>query len=636
LKVRIAVTKPWQALLPNIAVKRMKYLSVVASQAAPISQNNPQSTVLNAAPPIGEAVGESQLTAVFQPMLAISDGTIFGFEGLIRGVHPDWRDPLALFSAAAAAGLSERLDQNAITTVVSAFIELGLPGKLFLNVLPSTLIRSDRVDFSLSAFLINSDIQPERIVIEIGESQPIDNLVELKRNLKVLRSLGFQIAIDDLGQAYASLRVWLELRPDFVKVDLQFVRGIHRDSFKSEFVRAISHICKTTDTLLIAEGIEEEAELLTLRDLGAHFAQGYFIGRPHARPQPEIHFDIKKALSVQRIAVLAEHHAQAGSFQRSSMQIGKLLQPVIPVAANTSNQVVMERFACDPNLTSIPVVADSIPIGLISRASFVHEFALPYRHELFDKRPCAMLMDKAPLIVESTLAITAVSEQLTELDHRHLASGFIITSNQLYLGMVSGQALLKELTAIQINSARYSNPLTLLPGNVPIDEHIERLLAAEIPFVVAYCDIDNFKPFNDLYGYQSGDQLIKAVAQALLKSVETSMDFVGHVGGDDFVVSMQSTDWEQRLNSTLLAFNLATSELLAPQDERRRGYIVHDRNGEQRCIPTPTLSIGVVQVGAKEYQCSADVSRALAGAKREAKKISGSSLFIDRRRRILN
>ena len=186
---------------------------------------------------------------------------------------------------------------------------------------------------------------------------------------------------------------------------------------------------------------------------------------------------------------------------------------------------------------------------------------------------------------------------------------------------------------MQITTARYANPLTLLPGNVPIDEHVDRLLAAEIAFVSAYCDIDHFKPFNDLYGYRKGDEMIRALARAIEQSVDAAADFVGHVGGDDFIVHLQSPDWEQRLTAILPAFNAIRGSLLSAEHLESGAYIANDRSGVSRSLPTPTLSIGVVRVHPGAYRSSQEVSFAMADAKREAKRIPGDSLFVDRRNR---
>ena len=583
-----------------------------------------------ATPPlIAEAISYRQLAAHFQPVVSLQSGALFGFEGLIRGLHADWASPSQLFPAAAAAGLANQLDRNARQCTVTRFAELKLPGKLFINVLPSSLLDASVTAYSVASFLDRVQLRPDQIVVEVGESQPMHDLDGIKKSLNVLRSLGFQIAIDDLGEAYASLRLWLELRPDYVKIDKLFVQGIRQDSFKLQFVRAIQQIGETTGTMLIAEGIEHEADLIALRDLDIHYAQGFFLGRPMAAPEPQVSAEVKAAIGARRIAVWDSGRGA----QSSTSRVGKLVTPTEPVNPTTTNEVVMNRFSAEPGLASIPVVDRGVPVGIIQRTRFVQEFVRPYRHELFDKRPCVSFMDSDPLVVESSMTIAAASEKLSEVDRRHLASGFIIAVDGQYLGMGSGQALVRELTEMQITTARYANPLTLLPGNVPIDEHVDRLLAAEIAFVSAYCDIDYFKPFNDLYGYRKGDEMIRALARAIEQSVDPAADFVGHVGGDDFIVHLQSPDWEQRVTSILSAFSAIRGSLLSAEHLQSGAYIANDRAGVNRPVPTPTLSIGVVRVHPGAYRSSQEVSFAMADAKREAKRIAGDSLFVDRRKR---
>ncbi len=149
----------------------------------------------------------------------------------------------------------------------------------------------------------------------------------------------------------------------------------------------------------------------------------------------------------------------------------------------------------------------------------------------------------------SLSALVVASEQ------RYLVDGFIITENGRYLGMGTGFALMRKMTELQISAARYANPLTGLPGNVPLSEAIDRLLEARLPFVVAYADLDNFKPFNDLYGYAAGDEMIQLVGRLLVECADPDRDFVGHVGGDDFALLFQSADWQEKLQGMLQAFD---------------------------------------------------------------------------------
>jgi diguanylate cyclase (GGDEF)-like protein len=103
---------------------------------------------------------------------------------------------------------------------------------------------------------------------------------------------------------------------------------------------------------------------------------------------------------------------------------------------------------------------------------------------------------------------------------------------------------MQEIARLQIRTAIYSNPLTLLPGSVPLDEHMQRLLDAGAPFAVAYCDLDNFKAYNDVYGYRRGDEVIRFCAEVLTKACIPGRDFLGHIGGDDFIIVFQNPEWE--------------------------------------------------------------------------------------------
>jgi diguanylate cyclase (GGDEF)-like protein len=551
---------------------------------------------------------------------------------LIRGAKDSATEsPAQLFAEAYANKTSAKLDRQCRRTVTAAFGALHLPGKLFVNILPASLSDIETSGEMISTFLDQVNLRPDQIVVEITESQPFNDVHLIQRSIGLLRAMGFQIALDDLGEGYASLRLWLELKPDYVKIDKLFIQGIHQDSFKLQFVRAINRISESTGTAIIAEGIETEADLLVVRDIGIEYAQGFFFAHPSTHPAATLTEAAINTIGARLVAVA--NIALPKYINRT--QIGKLVTAAESVSPITPNDQIMMRFNADANLASIPVVVDSIPVGLVRRARFVQEFARPFRHELYDKRPCALFMDNDPLVVEATMPIAEVSELISEVDRRHLASGFIITENNRYLGMGSGQSLVRELTEMQINNARYSNPLTLLPGNVPIDEHVDQLLAAKNPFVAAYCDIDHFKPYNDLYGYRKGDDMISAVSQSLLTHTDATRDFVGHVGGDDFILHLQSSDWQTRLTSIIDAFKQVRQSLLKDDDLARGHYQAKNRKGKSQSMPIPSLSIGVVHIEAEGFDSAQDVSHALAEAKRQAKKTKGDSIFIERRKYLL-
>jgi diguanylate cyclase (GGDEF)-like protein len=277
------------------------------------------------------------------------------------------------------------------------------------------------------------------------------------------------------------------------------------------------------------------------------------------------------------------------------------------------------------------VVKNGRPVGLINRYEFVDSFAQPYRRELLGKKPCSDLMNTEPLLVEKSTPIHELSGFLSESEIRHFTDGFIITEQGRYIGIGAGQDLLREITKAQIETARYANPLTLLPGNVPINEHIEHLLHSGRSFSVCYGDLDNFKPFNDVCGYRKGDELIQFTGKLLGTFCDPEHDFIGHIGGDDFILVMQSKDWEQRCNRALTAFANTSTALFNKDHRSIGGYLSGDRQGRIIHHPLPTLSIGVIMVEPTQFHSHHEVAEAATAAKKMAKEKPGNSLFIERR-----
>lgn len=581
-----------------------------------------------------EIIRKRQLCALFQPIVRMQSGDIIGYEGLIRGPSDSpLHSPLNLFKVAHAANLSVELEQLCCQIVAERFMHLELPGKLFLNVSPESLLHYKSKRNRTFNYMHEAGITPDRVIIELTESQPAYDYEQLREAVMRCRGTGFQIAIDDLGEGFSSLRLWSELRPDYVKIDMHFIQGINHDPVKLQFVRSIQEIAEKSGTHVIAEGIEMETELLMIRGLGIACGQGYHIARPHATPAKAISGELIKKLSG---GVSMPFYPQKNLVSQNMMTAEKLLCSVPSVTPRMTNNEVYELFNDNQQLQITPVVENGIPVGLITRPQLVDYFARPYLRELYGRRPCTMLMDSAPLIIDKDTSLQELSQTMVEAERHHLSNGFIITDQGRYLGMGSGQDLMRELTQMQITAARYANPLTLLPGNVPINEHIEYLLQSGTRFCACHADLDHFKPFNDIYGYRSGDDVIQMTARILSAHCDHSLDFIGHVGGDDFIILFQSHDWEERCRAILEAFGLAVSAHYSATDRERGGYVSEDRNGKPIFHPIVSLSIGAVHVEPGVFESHYQISTAVAEAKKEAKKITGNSLFIERRKLLPN
>ena len=489
--------------------------------------------------------------------------------------------PVELFRAAVKHGLVLRLERLCRLTVVQAFARLGLPQRLFLNVRPQCLALPGLGTTATRELLRQLDIQPERIVIELTEHLPMFDFSSVRTALTSYRSLGFQVAIDDLGEGFASFRMWSELRPQYVKADMHFVQGIDRDPLKLQFLKSIQQIAEISGSLIIAEGIETAAELEVVRDLGIPYGQGYFIAHPAAQPPLQAPDPVLAVLKGPRSELRAEIPGP-GSLGGG---VESLLIPVVPVSPDSACSEVLARFEQDRALHAVPVVHDGTPIGLIERHAFLERFVRPFRKELFGRKACSQLMDASPLIVEKDISIQELSNRLAQGERRHLMEGFVLTEQGRYVGLGTGQDLMREITRLQVSAARYANPLTLLPGNVPINEHIDRLLQGGVGFVACHCDLDHFKPFNDAYGYRRGDDVIQLAARILAEACDDSRDFLGHVGGDDFILLLCKLRLGSRCGTAVQRFAAECVHLYSAPELERGGLLAEDRQGTCRTAP---------------------------------------------------
>lgn len=571
-----------------------------------------------------EILKNKSLNALLQPIVDLKRHTIYGYESLIRGPSDSlYHNPVTLFDTAIRSGRLLELDLLCREVGINWFQEKQLPGKLFLNATPESLLEPGHRSGLTLEILEKAGVHPSNVVIEMTEQYPMDNFEVMKTAVEHYKSMGFEIAIDDLGAGYSGLRRWSEFRPDYVKIDRHFIQNIHEDNVKQSFVRSIIDIAKELDCKVIAEGIETQEEYRTIFGMGIEIGQGYYFSRPLSVPPQSISNEVFSCSS----------HEDCGMRNSSaSEKIATLLNKAPNVALNTTVEEVHALFSDSKDLTSVVVLNEnSEPLGLIRRSNLLATLSTVYGRALHGSKSIEDYIDKASVIADKEWSIKQVSKMVTDSMQLHIEDDFIITEKGKYAGLGKVIHLLKKITDLQIKNARYANPLTLLPGNVPIYEKIDELLNTEGEFFIAYCDIDNFKPFNDIYGYAKGDQIIKSLADILLQQSDSKFDFVGHVGGDDFIVIFKSTDWNNRCNSILSEFKKIIPNYYKDIDKENNGIWAKARNGVNSFHPIMSLSIGVINLDPSLYISYGDISELATQAKRDAKKIMGNSLFVDRR-----
>lgn len=182
---------------------------------------------------------------------------------------------------------------------------------------------------------------------------------------------------------------------------------------------------------------------------------------------------------------------------------------------------------------------------------------------------------------------------------------------------------------------RRISPLTGLPGNVQIHAELKKRISNGEDFSVLYLDLDNFKAYNDVYGFLKGDQIIEFTSRLIIKCIhELSLEhcFVGHIGGDDFVAIVPLTNIEKLCQNIIASFDKQVSQFFSDEDIEK-GYIeVANRRGIIEQFPLTSISIGVVVVDSGRFYNILEIGEIGAQVKHAAKSVMGSSYAVDRRK----
>ncbi|WP_223911369.1 GGDEF domain-containing protein [Rhodoferax lithotrophicus] len=568
----------------------------------------------------------SALNAVFQPIISLTDGGIHAHEALIRGPKASsFHTPDILLKAAAEENLNFEFENTCIAVQLARWGELHESGRLFINISAGVLVQVLKQcgRETLLKMISGYGVLPRMLVLEITEYERVADMDELARVVSEIRSAGVSLALDDFGDGRSSLRLWSQLKPEYVKIDKYFTKKISQHADKLKTIQALQQIAAVFDSSLVAEGIETEDDLRVLRDLGIPYGQGFLLGRPNHIPHEQAETKALEVMRDRRVAVFPElrRASSAGALSRLAVLDAPTAQP------STTNEELAQLFLAQPKLHAIAVLDGTRAIGIINRSLFMNEFSKLYYREIWGKKSCLIHANMAPRLIERNHNVDDLVGILTSDDQRYLTDGFIVTDNGRYAGLGTGEQLVRSVTETRIEAARHANPLTFLPGNIPISEHIERLLHSGCDFVACYADLNNFKPFNDQYGYWRGDEMIRLVARIAVAHCNPQRDFIGHVGGDDFILLFQSNNWQSQCEQIILEF---AEQAVALFDEPARlagGIHADDRYGMPRFFPLTTLSIGAIKIHCDEFATAEEVASAAARAKHDA-KTAGEGLFI--------
>lgn len=576
---------------------------------------------------------EKKLGSVFQPIVDLRTGQFVGYEGLIRVLdHPGVFDPVTLFQTARQLGRLRELEELCCRLHVLGFVQQGLKGRLFLNSSPDVIVMlfsdiQDQTNTSLDYCPHLSGLDPKRLVLELTETERADSYHQLSQAMARLRRSGLQFAIDDLGEGYSCLRLWSELQPEYVKIDRYFVSNIDSDVLKQQLVRSVCDIAERTGSTVIAEGIERAAELHTLQELGVTCGQGYFLAEPAAQAIHSVHPDIRPLFRAARTI----SKPRSLLLPKPMLSVAQLLQVAPALDYTAPIQQVYEVFVQQARCRQLVVVRAGVPLGIVRREQLGPDLDLRALPAVDAQQPCTSLIEAPALVVDIDTELLDMGEILAQAPERHMLEGFIITDSGVYAGVGSSAALMQAVCQLQVRTARHANPLTQLPTNVPLNEHLEDLLRQGEACVVCSANLGFFQPYNAIYGYRKGDHVLQVVAALLQRHVCPEVDFIGHLGSDDFMIVFRSADWRERCDQVLAAVPQVLGHLYWPEHLKAGGYVANNRQGTQMFHPLIQLSLGAVVVERGASYTATHLADLAWQASAQAKQLEGNALYIAQR-----
>ncbi len=227
--------------------------------------------------------------------------------------------------------------------------------------------------------------------------------------------------------------------------------------------------------------------------------------------------------------------------------------------------------------------------------------------------------------VDYKASITEVSSDAMSRPNNKLYDFIVVTENRKYIGTVTIKALLQKTIEIEVTAAKHLNPLSGLPGNLIIEQMLMQCVSGVCNYSIAYFDIDNFKAYNDIYGFEKGDLIIKLLADTIRKNLPDEQ-FVGHIGGDDFVVILHEQVEENYFSCIVSEFEREVLSFYCEKDKANGYIITNNRRGEQEKFPFITLTSVLINNRQKKFYNVYELTKALADLKKKAKNMKLSPL----------
>lgn len=575
---------------------------------------------------LSEIIEKELIHTLFQPIVNLKNGEVLGYEALSRGPEESsLYSPIHLLEAAKEEDKLWELETIFRKSAINKASCLKLKELLFLNVEPNIIHDKEFQEGFTKSYLIKHHLNPEQIVFEITERSAMSNYSDFENTIRHYKNQGYKIAIDDTGAGYSNFSALSKVKPYYIKIDMGIVRDIDKEPFNQAIISSFVILSKLTNTKLIAEGIETKGELETLIQLGVHAAQGYFISTPSKQ--------LKSISSEIKNLIMVKNKPHASYFYHTEKYIGEISNVIAPFESSHSCLDIKD-FLEKNNVEGTCILNKNEVVGLIMKNHLDATLSGQYGYSLYARKPVSKIMDPNCLTVDYFTPINIVAELAMSRHPSKIYDNIIITKGLKYWGIVSVIELLRQFLEMERNKALELNPLTGLPGNTLINKALSYAIDRNMPNVVLYIDLDNFKAYNDVYGFEKGDRVIQMTKDTIMtciKSYYQFTHFIGHIGGDDFIAIIEC-DFEDGKKICQQIINYYSEKIKDHFNiaDQKKGYIVaRDRNKALKQFNLTTISIAGIYGPLNFFSSPDKLAQYMSTVKKKVKEVEKSSYILE-------
>ncbi|PWC44335.1 hypothetical protein TSO221_18040 [Azospirillum sp. TSO22-1] len=567
-------------------------------------------------------VAQGGLRCAFVPIVQARTGACHGFEMSLRGMETvGFSTHRALSDAAFRRGVLAEFEAAVATDAIAAFRALAPAPRARLFIPVDARCFGSEVLLGVLADGVAAGVPltvalPEQDVPALEASGDSAFARCAKANVGV--------ALWNLGSGGVGLRALCDLHFDCVRIDDALIQGIDRNMRKRTAVNHIVGCAHTLGTMAIAGGVGSEVEFYVSRDVGCDFVQGPLVAPPGEDGPLAQESPVVVRLNRE------DRRRPSEALQRLSAVIERL--PPLPVASPKA--ALLDYFSDERNPAVVPVVDDDRrPLGLIRERDLKRFVYSRFGSELLRNKAFGRTLRDLVVACPVCDINTPLEQVIEAFTTSGAADGVIIVECGEYAGYLGSNAIVRLVHERTLIAATDQNPLTRMPGNAAITRHIEMVLeGGTSPYLLVYFDFDNFKPFNDTFGFRQGDRALLMFAERLKAWAGGNGGFAGHIGGDDFFLAVGGVDERSaraQLGDLVEGFRSDAESLYDPAS-RAAGFITAtDRYGSERTFPLLTVSgVAVLLAGTPPDGGVEAITRVIATHKAKAKASAEKLCFV--------